>query len=233
MAPLVGPAASARGARARADGSPLAAVSVAVVGGPMVGRRPRRRGPRDRCPDAGSRLGRFLAALHQAAPRSAPFNSWRSVPLADRADTFAAALPGLAGDAERRRLRQVWQRAVDAASHPGPPVWIHGDLHPANTLIGNGTLVGVIDFGDLCAGDPATDVAAAWLLLPPDGLDAFAQAYRGFAPALEERSLGWATLFGLLLLELGTHGRPTYDRMARMALERILSRPSSRGGLTT
>ncbi len=180
-------------------------------------------------PDAGRQLGRFLAALHRPAPRSAPFNPWRSVPLADRADTFEAALPGLDHDLEQRRLRHVWQRALDAASHPGPSVWIHGDLHPANTLVSEGTLVGVIDFGDLCAGDPATDVAAAWLLLPPDGVEAFAATYGGFNSALEARSLGWASLFGLILLELGTHGRPTYDRMARTAIERILSRSSGRG----
>ena len=43
----------------------------------------------------------------------------------------------------------------------GPPVWLHGDLHPANVVVSDGTLSGVIDFGELCAGDPATDLAAA------------------------------------------------------------------------
>ena len=175
--------------------------------------------------DAGRRLGRFLAALHRPAPRSAPFNPWRSVPLSDRADMFAARL-AIVDAAAERRLGQIWQRALDAAPHPGPPTWIHGDLHPANTLTGAGTLVGVIDFGDLCAGDPATDLAAVWLLLPADGVEGFAAAYGEFTPAVEARSLGWATLFTLMLLELGTHDRPTYERMARAALERILARPS-------
>jgi aminoglycoside phosphotransferase (APT) family kinase protein len=179
-------------------------------------------------PHAGRQLGRFLAALHRPAPRAAPFNSFRGVPLAERADTFGAALPGLGSVVEERRLQQVWQRAVDAAAHPGPAVWIHGDLHPANALIGAGTLVGVIDFGDLCAGDPATDVAAVWLLLPPDGVDAFAAEYGAFSPALEARSLGWASLFGLMFVELGTHGRATYERIGRATLERVLSRSSSR-----
>jgi aminoglycoside phosphotransferase (APT) family kinase protein len=184
--------------------------------------------------DAGRRLGQFLAALHRPAAPSAPFNPWRSVPLSDRAATFEAALPhlgtGSAAVAEQAGLRQVWQRALDAPPYPGPPVWVHGDLHPANTLIGDGSLVGVIDFGDLCAGDPATDVAAVWLLLPPEGLGPFTAAYGGVDPGLAARSLGWASLFGLILHELGTHGRPTYDRMARAALDRILSRPAARGG---
>ena len=172
--------------------------------------------------DAGGRLGHFLAALHRPAPRSAPFNPWRSVPLSGRADMFRARLPMLGTDDERRRLRQVWHRATEAGAHPGPSVWIHGDLHPANVLVAGGTLVGVIDFGDLCAGDPATDVAAVWLLLPRHGVDAFAAAYGPFSPALRRRSLGWAALFGLMLLELGSHGRPTYSRMARTGLDRIL-----------
>lgn len=175
--------------------------------------------------DAGQRLGHFLAALHQPAPRSAPFNSWRSVPLSDRADTFESRLPNLRGDRERGRLRQVWQQALEAVPHPGPPVWVHGDPHPANMLIGGGTLVGVIDFGDLCAGDPATDVAAAWLLLPAGGVDSFTPAYGALNPALQARSRGWAILFALMLLELGAHGRPTYERMARTALERVLPGP--------
>jgi hypothetical protein len=31
----------------------------------------------------------------------------------------------------------------------------------------------VIDFGDLCAGDPAYDLAAGWLLLPDCTIDDF------------------------------------------------------------
>ncbi|HEY8720052.1 phosphotransferase [Pengzhenrongella sp.] len=29
-----------------------------------------------------------------------------------------------------------------------PPVWLHGDLHPANVVVSDGTLSGVIDFGE-------------------------------------------------------------------------------------
>ncbi|MCP2342258.1 phosphotransferase [Actinomadura rupiterrae] len=43
---------------------------------------------------------------------------------------------------------------------------MHGDLHPANVVVSDGTLAGIVDFGDLLAGDPAWDLAAAWVLLP-------------------------------------------------------------------
>jgi aminoglycoside phosphotransferase (APT) family kinase protein len=38
-------------------------------------------------------------------------------------------------------------------------VWLDGDLHPGNMLVIGGRLSGVIDFGDLTSGDPATDLA--------------------------------------------------------------------------
>jgi aminoglycoside phosphotransferase (APT) family kinase protein len=39
-------------------------------------------------------------------------------------------------------------------------------MHQANIVTVDGNLAGVIDFGELCAGDPATDIALAWMLRP-------------------------------------------------------------------
>jgi Phosphotransferase enzyme family len=54
-------------------------------------------------------------------------------------------------------VRDVWDEAVSAPEWQGPPVWLHGDLHPANVVIADGTRAGVLDFGELYAGDPATE----------------------------------------------------------------------------
>ena len=59
----------------------------------------------------------------------------------------------------------------------GPPLWLHGDLHPANILVdATGHLRAVLDFGDLTAGDPATDLAVAWLAFEPEARAAFRRA---------------------------------------------------------
>jgi aminoglycoside phosphotransferase (APT) family kinase protein len=55
---------------------------------------------------------------------------------------------------------------MEIAGWDGPPIWLHGDLHPFNLVVNQGRLSAVIDFGDLCAGDPATDLAVAWMLFP-------------------------------------------------------------------
>ena len=70
----------------------------------------------------------------------------------------------------------------------------------------------MIDFGDLHAGDPACDLAAAWILLPDGALERFHQAYRPRADtATLRRARGWAVLRALsclLVADAGVHGRP-------------------------
>jgi aminoglycoside phosphotransferase (APT) family kinase protein len=53
---------------------------------------------------------------------------------------------------------------------------LHGDPHPLNLVVRDGQLAAVIDFGDLCAGDPASDLSAAWIVIPTDARDAFRDA---------------------------------------------------------
>jgi aminoglycoside phosphotransferase (APT) family kinase protein len=44
-------------------------------------------------------------------------------------------------------------------------------------VVADGTLAGVVDFGDVFAGDPAWDLAAAWVLLPAGGAARFSGSY--------------------------------------------------------
>jgi aminoglycoside phosphotransferase (APT) family kinase protein len=97
----------------------------------------------------------------------------RGGPLADHAEGFTR---GLASATELSLIAAP--DAVTAPEWAGPALWLHADLHPANVLTTNGTFSGVIDFGDLCAGDPAYDLAAAWILLPDGAADLFHESYR-------------------------------------------------------
>ena len=128
--------------------------------------------------DAAGSVGGFLGSLHAPAPPDAPANPFRGVPLADRADAVAANLRLLSDRVDRDAVQRAWSAALAAPVYSGPPRWLHGDLHPANILVSHGRVSGVIDFGDITAGDPATDLAVAWMLLPLEHHAAFRAAYR-------------------------------------------------------
>ncbi|MDF3300185.1 aminoglycoside phosphotransferase family protein [Streptomyces tropicalis] len=193
---------------------------------------PADRAPATRAADAADILAAFLTALHRPAPDGAPAGRDRGGPLADRAEGFAQALTwatesGLIPDPDA--IRAVWEDAVAAPDWTGPPLWLHGDLHPANVLTADGTFCGVIDFGDLFAGDPACDLAAAWILLPDGVADRFHAAYRPLPdPAALRRARGWAVLKALACIsigEAGVRGRPggkrTWGPPGHAALRRL------------
>lgn len=190
--------------------------------------------PADREPvgDAASaaHLGRFLRALHQRAAADAPANRDRGVPLAALASHFEDCFEACAPVALADGLRAVWSDALAAASWNGAARWLHADLHPANVVVADGTLAGVIDFGEMCAGDPATDISAAWLLLPSGLVPAFVAAYGPVDRATMRRARGWAVLRGLHLVAIGRRGelnepggKPTWGPAGRAALERAVA----------
>jgi len=144
----------------------------------------------------GAMLERFLRALHHPAPADAPRNPWRGVPLEARTEALLKHLQQLDGAVDRDAVLRVWDRALSATPWPGPPLWLHGDLHPGNLLVSDSRLVGVIDFGDLTSGDPATDLAVLWML--PRSMRWRFAAWAGDEPeALKARARGWALALGL------------------------------------
>ncbi|GAA4899256.1 aminoglycoside phosphotransferase family protein [Streptomonospora salina] len=190
--------------------------------------------PADRAPvtrtDAAETLAEFLRALHAPAPADAPTNPARGVPLAglhegtDRWFEAIADHPGAGG------ARDIWEQALAAPAWQGAPLWLHGDLHPANVVVRDGTLAGVIDFGDMCAGDPATDLSAAWILLPAGAARRFFDAYGKTDEATVARARGWAVLRALGLIGIGRNGRlglpggkPTWEPAGYATLERVLA----------
>ena len=179
--------------------------------------------------DAAETLAGFLTALHQQAPEDAPANPTRGIPLAGLRNGFTSALTVLTDDASADAAREVWEKAVAAPTWHGKPTWLHGDLHPANVIVREGTLTGVIDFGDMCAGDPATDLSAAWILLPAGTAGRFFDTYSQADGATIARARGWAILRALHLICIGQNGRlgrpggkPTWEPAGWAALERAV-----------
>ena len=158
--------------------------------------------PRDRNTALAPGLAGFLTAFHRPAPADYPRNPFRGGSLTGRNDSVQQRLDtGMVPHAVR--VREYWDRAQDAPGWPGPPLWLHGDLHAANLISKDGALQAVIDFGDMTAGDPATDLAAAWLVFDAEGRTAFRAALGGrydADPFIWQRARGWALCMATVLL---------------------------------
>jgi aminoglycoside phosphotransferase (APT) family kinase protein len=165
-------------------------------------------------------LGGFLAALHTPAPPDAPANPFRGVPLAERTDTVMQNLSVVADHVDARAARRAWAAALAAPRWREPPVWVHGDLHPANILVHHGGLSGVLDFGDLTAGDPAADLSVGWMLLAADWHRAFRDS-AGASDASWARATGWALALGLVYLAHSADN-PQLAAVGRRTLRAVL-----------
>ncbi|MFF7047837.1 aminoglycoside phosphotransferase family protein [Streptomyces griseorubiginosus] len=179
---------------------------------------------------AADTLADFLRALHIEAPAEAPISSDFGAHPKQCVGGFEHFFQAVAPDDIAAATRAVWDEALAAPEWDGPPVWVHGDLHPANVVVSDGTLSGVVDFGALVAGDPAWDLAAAWLLLP-DGLDSrFFDRYARADEATVRRARGLAAMRSLFLMLMGQNGdrgppggKPNWGPIGRAALDRVLN----------
>jgi aminoglycoside phosphotransferase (APT) family kinase protein len=155
-------------------------------------------------------------------PRPGAHNFGRGVPLAIRDADTRAAIAKLHNLLDTGAVTAAWDADLNAPAWDRPPVWIHGDLHPANLLVDHGRLSAVIDFGGLGVGDPACDFVAAWTLFAGDSRDAF-RAALSIDDASWARSRGWALSTGLIALPYYLDTNPVIVAMARRQIEEVLA----------
>lgn len=166
-------------------------------------------------------IAEFFAALHIPAAAGAPVNPVRGIPLVGRAD-LAVQLFAILELPDR--LRALWNELLSTPEWAGPPIWVHGDPHPANIVIKDHRLAAVIDFGDLCGGDPATDLAVGWLAFDQAGRQVFHDHYvavHGEDGDLWRRARGWALSIGLSLVA-NSDDNPMLAAVGTHTLEQVL-----------
>lgn len=144
-------------------------------------------------------LAGFIAALHVPAPPDAPPNPVRGVALAARAAAVEDRAHSLADVIDVDGTLGVWHDLLATPAWDGPALWLHGDLHPSNMLTLDGELSAVIDWGDLTAGDPATDLSIAWMLFDGARRTTF-RDLAGIDPDTWRRAAGWALNLSLAYL---------------------------------
>ncbi len=179
-----------------------------------------------------SDLAHFLHRLHRPAPDDAPANPVRGVPLATRAERTvahlspgSAAMAAIGSEQAAGRLRALWAKALDQPRWTGGDRWLHGDLHPLNMVWHDDRLSAVIDFGDVCSGDPATDLAVAWYVFP-DRVQR--QRFQSLARIDDRpidtptwhRAAGWA-LSVACAIAANSADHPVLDRLSRRTLHAL------------
>lgn len=135
--------------------------------------------------ELGQQIGEFLRDLHD--PGLA-----RRVGDGLPVDPMRRADMPFRVDATRRRLEELsaarlWEPTAetdallhDAAGLPPSPrtVVVHGDLHARHVLVDPAArATGVIDWGDVCAGDPSVDLSLAFGAFVGEARAAFFDAY--------------------------------------------------------
>jgi aminoglycoside phosphotransferase (APT) family kinase protein len=169
-------------------------------------------------------LAGFLRALHHPATAAAveplPADPWGRADMARRVPRALEGLDQLRALGLWRAPASVAQLLESARGLPQPPatVLVHGDLHTRHVLVDRaGAITGVIDWGDVCAGDPSVDMSLYWTLLPPGGRLEFLAEY---GPLSEEQLLRARVLALFLCAMLAVYAdREGMRAVRREALE--------------
>jgi aminoglycoside phosphotransferase (APT) family kinase protein len=182
--------------------------------------------------ELGVELGSFLRALHDSATREAA-DAERALHVdPNRRADMAVRVPRTRAQLGELERLGSWSaseevepllRDAEMLAPAADEVLLHGDLHVRHVLVERGRLSGVIDWGDVCAGDPAIDLALYWSLLSPDGRAAFVA---GYGPLPGERLLRARvlslSLCAILALYARDVGHASLEREALMGLDRTL-----------
>lgn len=136
-------------------------------------------------------LAGLIEALWRIEPTGAPAPyAGRGMPLARRDTAMRKWVAGYSGPIDLGPILAVWEEALAAPEWTGLPRWLHGDLDARNVLARDGHLSGVLDWGCLGVGDPATDVMVAWKMLPAEERGPFRERL-DVDDAMWTRARGW------------------------------------------
>jgi aminoglycoside phosphotransferase (APT) family kinase protein len=176
-------------------------------------------------------LARFVTELRAMDTAGAPRAGRR--PLREL-DAGTRAGIEAAGDAiDRGAVLTAWELALEAPAWDGRgPAWIHSDLIRPNLLVGGGRLRAVIDFGAAGAGDPASDLIAAWSVFGAAGRDAFRDALDP-GDGTWDRARGFALHQAVMLIPYYRTTNPGMAALGRRTVGQVLADPEALPRLST
>ncbi len=170
-------------------------------------------------------LGAFLRVLH-SLPTAVPGDDWRGNvrgQVTKLTRTLDLMTPGTLQDVAA--IQTQIGALEHTPMHSGPDVLCHGDLYARHVLFTDGTPSGVIDWGDVHRGDPATDIAVAFMLFEPEHHGEFRAAYGPIDTDTWRRARFRALFSGVYQVHYATSvGDVALQRAGRAAIRRALIR---------
>ncbi len=142
-------------------------------------------------PETADDLVALLLALRRLDATSAP-RGLRHGALRDQEGWVRSCAAKLDARHDAEGLLAAWKEVVEVAP-PDEPTWCHCDLDLRNIVFRDGRPSGILDWGGAGSGDPASDSAVGWKILPADAREAFWTAL-GADDAEIERARGWTLM---------------------------------------
>ena len=176
-------------------------------------------------------LGGFLRALHsQHVSRlvggGLPVDPMRRGDMGFRVPQVRRRLDNVIARDLWTQTPEVERLLVHSAGLPPPPrtVVLHGDLHVRHVLVDQARASGVIDWGDVCAGDPSVDLSIAYGCFIGEARAAFFDAYGPIDRLTELRARVIATFLAAALLAYAAdEGMAGLEVESRGALDRVVT----------
>lgn len=166
-------------------------------------------------------LAEFLKTLQSIdatnGPLAGPQSFYRGGDIAVYDAETREAIELLKNDIDVLLAIEIWEMALSTKWRT-EPVWVHGDISIGNLLVSNGQLSAVIDFGQLAVGDPACDLAIAWVFFEEKSREAFFQTLQ-LDKATVARGRAWALWKALILVS----GIATSSNTDKQAWLRVIS----------
>ena len=166
-------------------------------------------------------LARFIKELRRAPLRGRTHGGeGRGGDLWSRDGWVQECLARSAGMLDTRRLGGWWARYRELARE-AHDVMSHGDLLPANLLVTQGRLCGVLDVGGFGPADPALDLMGAWSIFGSSVREGF-RSHIGCDQLTWLRARAWAFEQALGLVWYYAISNPPMCEQGRRTLERIV-----------
>ncbi|HLY86290.1 MAG TPA: aminoglycoside phosphotransferase family protein [Gaiellaceae bacterium] len=143
-------------------------------------------------PETAGDLAGLILALRGLDATNAP-PGLRCGALREHDEWVRSGVAKFHGGHDGKGLLAAWEKTLDAPPWDGAPTWCHCDLDLRNVVFRDGRPSGVLDWGWAGAGDPASDAAVAWKMLPAGARREFWEAL-GADDAEIMRARGWTLL---------------------------------------